>query len=887
MNSNFSETTRDMQKNNKSKNSDKSSVHGEVVPGSDAYHMKGMGPPLVSNSEGNGVGMHVSNTSGATTTISAIALEGTETAKHMQSSSASTAPANSSVKTVTPNSATNNSFATPASRVHNMETPNNTSPHASTPVGSGNPAAMPAGTGMSYQSPAVHPGHSFMHYPNNSNAAYNSNGIGNSQPTGSGTMHGNTDQMTHHASSRPNVGAGQDQQQWRHYNPIDTPNYSHPQDQSRGHGPPGAHPNMQMPPNPHGHQMIHAPMGSPYAMHGPHAPNHQMAPGPIHENIHIHEHQHAPGHHNPPLNYYDSYGMPPGGYYPNPGPGMNGMMGPPNAGGPHGTNEVGRVPQMHENGPSDPNTRPGFQLPQSSPNTGAAVAGQKRSIDDAMESGLENKKQYSSSARTNLNTSSIASTGQAHPPFKSPELGVNGQDHLQKKLDDDTGPKDVTNHANTHLVTANTNTEGQGNKDSTQFQDMNGAHQFSKSDSAGVDLILATAKNHVPSTPASGAHGPRVTTGYPVATHGSVSAGGMNTTPMSNYTPRYHERAPEMYDPYYSGPPSGPGGHYGSGPGAPQMGAWQHGSVGTPGPPMGFSGPVQHSPHGSAAPPQGHGPPPPGVYYDRPHEGDTSMHNAPPGVGPAEYDRNMYYSSYGHFGTSAHGGPSSAPPSNDGRAQPHTPYTASHSLEISEKKSYVTPESRVHGSPHGSSAPSPKPSPVDSEEGAYTKILKSKGARLTDRKKLQNKAWFDRYEELKDYEEEYGDCLVPQKYLPSASLGTWVNKQRMEYKLLMDNQKSSMTTERLRALQMIGFTWAKRKGQATWDAKFQQLREYKISNGDCLIPTKYCKDLALGRWVSTQREQYRLWKEGDPKSKMNQERASKLEQVGFVWRLQF
>lgn len=103
----------------------------------------------------------------------------------------------------------------------------------------------------------------------------------------------------------------------------------------------------------------------------------------------------------------------------------------------------------------------------------------------------------------------------------------------------------------------------------------------------------------------------------------------------------------------------------------------------------------------------------------------------------------------------------------------------------------------------------------------------------------------------------------------------------------MDNQKSSMTTERLRALQMIGFTWAKRKGQATWDAKFQQLREYKISNGDCLIPTKYCKDLALGRWVSTQREQYRLWKEGDPKSKMNQERASKLEQVGFVWRLQF
>lgn len=120
-----------------------------------------------------------------------------------------------------------------------------------------------------------------------------------------------------------------------------------------------------------------------------------------------------------------------------------------------------------------------------------------------------------------------------------------------------------------------------------------------------------------------------------------------------------------------------------------------------------------------------------------------------------------------------------------------------------------------------------------------------------------------------------------------SSLGTWVNKQRMEYKLLMDKNKSSMTEERLNALQSIGFTWAKRKGQATWDAKFSQLLEYKSINGDCLIPTKYSKDLALGRWVSTQREQYRMFKQGDPKSKMTVERARKLEEVGFVWRLQF
>ena len=125
------------------------------------------------------------------------------------------------------------------------------------------------------------------------------------------------------------------------------------------------------------------------------------------------------------------------------------------------------------------------------------------------------------------------------------------------------------------------------------------------------------------------------------------------------------------------------------------------------------------------------------------------------------------------------------------------------------------------------------------------------------------------------------------QYYALCSLGIWVNKQRMEYKLLQDNEKSSMTSERLAALQSIGFVWAKRKGQATWDAKYKQLQEYKSQFGDCLIPTKYSKDPALGRWVSTQREHYRLWKAGDPRSKMNEDKAKLLDDIGFVWRLQF
>lgn len=109
----------------------------------------------------------------------------------------------------------------------------------------------------------------------------------------------------------------------------------------------------------------------------------------------------------------------------------------------------------------------------------------------------------------------------------------------------------------------------------------------------------------------------------------------------------------------------------------------------------------------------------------------------------------------------------------------------------------------------------------------------------------------------------------------------------MEYKLLLDKEKSSMSADRLAALQSIGFVWAKRKGQATWDTKYKQLLEYKDTFGDCLIPTKYTKNPALGRWVSTQREHYRMWKAGDPKSKMTDEKARALDEIGFVWRLQF
>lgn len=164
--------------------------------------------------------------------------------------------------------------------------------------------------------------------------------------------------------------------------------------------------------------------------------------------------------------------------------------------------------------------------------------------------------------------------------------------------------------------------------------------------------------------------------------------------------------------------------------------------------------------------------------------------------------------------------------------------------------------------------------------------ISSSTCKRLGRKEMQNMAWFKRFEELKDYKVKNGDCNVPQKYHENPSLGIWVNKQRSEYKMFQEGEKSSMTNERQQLLESIGFQWAKQKGQTVWDAKFQLLKEYKSKHGDCAVPTKYMKDQALGRWVSTQREQYQFWTNGDSRCKLTYENFMKLNELGFIWRLQ-
>eukprot|EP00957_Ditylum_brightwellii_P063378 4810907-Ditylum_brightwellii.AAC.1 len=64
--------------------------------------------------------------------------------------------------------------------------------------------------------------------------------------------------------------------------------------------------------------------------------------------------------------------------------------------------------------------------------------------------------------------------------------------------------------------------------------------------------------------------------------------------------------------------------------------------------------------------------------------------------------------------------------------------------------------------------------------------------------KLHEGYWHKMLDDLKEYKERHGDCLVPTKYAPNPPLGCWVHMQRIAYKHMLNGRKrSSLTKERI------------------------------------------------------------------------------------------
>jgi len=73
--------------------------------------------------------------------------------------------------------------------------------------------------------------------------------------------------------------------------------------------------------------------------------------------------------------------------------------------------------------------------------------------------------------------------------------------------------------------------------------------------------------------------------------------------------------------------------------------------------------------------------------------------------------------------------------------------------------------------------------------------------------KRDDLAWMQMFEELMEYKEKHGDCLVPNKYKDNPKLGRWVSKQRHFYHYTKKGKLPRMAEERQLKLEEIGFVW--------------------------------------------------------------------------------
>ena len=128
--------------------------------------------------------------------------------------------------------------------------------------------------------------------------------------------------------------------------------------------------------------------------------------------------------------------------------------------------------------------------------------------------------------------------------------------------------------------------------------------------------------------------------------------------------------------------------------------------------------------------------------------------------------------------------------------------------------------------------------------------------------------WEIRFQELVDYKQEHGNCLVPQSWEENQPLAKWVSRQRTTKK------KGQLDDDKIKRLEELGFVWDPR--QQAWEDQFQEMVAYKHEYGNCLVPKGRGENKVLASWVNFQRTTKK-------KDKLDADKIKRLDELGFVW----
>ena len=167
--------------------------------------------------------------------------------------------------------------------------------------------------------------------------------------------------------------------------------------------------------------------------------------------------------------------------------------------------------------------------------------------------------------------------------------------------------------------------------------------------------------------------------------------------------------------------------------------------------------------------------------------------------------------------------------------------------------------------------------------------------------KRREVAWWNRFHELQHQlaatypttSLSNSSSLLDQ--IPSqSSLGYWITQQRKDYKRWKQWNDATclppapcppephfLDESKIEALNAIDKDWWKGYRERQWEARYQELIEYRRVHGDCCVPISY-PNKKLANWVSNQRRKY-SWKRTGKRSEMTDEEVDLLNKIGFVW----
>jgi hypothetical protein len=135
-------------------------------------------------------------------------------------------------------------------------------------------------------------------------------------------------------------------------------------------------------------------------------------------------------------------------------------------------------------------------------------------------------------------------------------------------------------------------------------------------------------------------------------------------------------------------------------------------------------------------------------------------------------------------------------------------------------------------------------------------------------------AWDTWLELVKNFQEREGHCKIPEDHLElGCPLGAWVLEQRTA-------KKKSLSDDQVLKLNHLGFVWREPKAKAEpWSILLEKLERYKERFGHASVVYRWDEDPKLANWVTRQRTLF-------SKNKLSPERQQKLQDLGFVWRIQ-